>query len=128
MDQRGLFSAVADRTRLTQEESADLTRAVLEGLSEQMSEGEAKRLATGLPQQLSAPLLALHRRGKEAHPIRVEEFAKQLSKRTGLPVPDTRTGTGAVIAVLRDALGEEEYGHMVGQLPDEYAALSTSRR
>jgi uncharacterized protein (DUF2267 family) len=128
MDQKGLFSAVADRTMLSREESADLTRAVLEGLAEQLSEGEAKRLATDLPQQLSAPLLALRRRGKEAHPIRVDEFSKQLSKRTGLPASDTRNGTGAVIAVLRDALGEEEYRHIVGQLPAEYAALAGSSR
>jgi len=43
MDQKGLVRAVAVRTRLSREELADITRAVLEGLVGQLSEGEAPR-------------------------------------------------------------------------------------
>jgi hypothetical protein len=36
---------------------------------------------------------------------------------------DARAGTGAVLAKLREALGEEEYRHLIGQLLAGYAAL-----
>jgi hypothetical protein len=31
--------------------------------------------------------------------------------------------TGAVLAALREALGEDDYGYIVGQLPTGYTAL-----
>jgi uncharacterized protein (DUF2267 family) len=49
MDQKGLIRAVAERTGLSREESADISRAVLEGLADQLSGGEARRLAADLP-------------------------------------------------------------------------------
>jgi uncharacterized protein (DUF2267 family) len=69
--------------------------------------------------QLSVP----RRRKKGAHPAGVDDFIRQVSEHTGLTDEDARAGTGAVLAVLREALGEEEYGHLVGQLPAGYAAL-----
>jgi uncharacterized protein (DUF2267 family) len=122
VDQKGLIRAVAERTRLSREESADITRAVLEGLAGQLSEGEARRLATdlpGLPEQVQAP----RRRRKGAHPIGVQDFIRQVSKRTGLTGEDARAGAGAVLAALREGLSEEEYRHLIGQLPTEYTGL-----
>ncbi len=123
MDQTGLVRAVAERTRLSREESADITRAVLEGLADQLSEGEARRLATDLP-DLAEQLQARRRRKKEAHPVRLHVFIRQMSERTGLTDEDTRAGTGAVLAVLREALSEQQYRHLVGQLPAEYTGLA----
>jgi uncharacterized protein (DUF2267 family) len=122
MDQKRLVRSVAGRTRLSREESADITRAVLEGLAGQLSEGEARRLAAdlpGLPEQLQAP----RRRRKGAHPVRVHDFVRQVSKRTGLTSEEARAGAGAVLAALREALSEEEYRHLVGQLPAGYTGL-----
>jgi uncharacterized protein (DUF2267 family) len=122
MDQKGLIRAVAERAGLSREESADITRAVLEGLADQLSEGEARRLATDLPfpaEQVPAP----RRRRKGAHPVRVHDFIRQVSQRTGLTNDEARAGAGAVLAALREALGEEEYRHLVGQLPTEYTGL-----
>ncbi len=124
MDPKGLFSAVAERTVLSLEESADLTRAVLEGLAGQVSETGARRLAADLPGLLAEQVQAPRRRKKGAHPIQVGDFLRQVSKRTGLTDGDARSGAGAVLAVLREALGEEEYSHIVGQLPAEYAGLA----
>jgi uncharacterized protein (DUF2267 family) len=122
MDQRGLFRAVAERTGLSREESADVTRAVLEGLGDQLSDGEARRLAADLP-DLAEQVQVRRRRKKEARPIRLVLFIRQVSQRTGVTDDDARAGTGAVLAVLREALGEEEYRHLTGQLPAEYAGL-----
>jgi uncharacterized protein (DUF2267 family) len=123
MDQKGLVRAVAERTRLSREESADITRAVLEGLAGQLSEGEARRLAADLPEPLAEQLPARRRRRKGAHPAGVDDFIRQVSARTGLTDDDARAGTGAVLAALREALSEEDYSHVIGQLPAGYTAL-----
>lgn len=123
MDQRELARAVAERSGLSREESADISRAVLEGLADQLSEGEARRLAADFP-DLAESLKAARRRKKEAHPVRVHDFVRQLSQRTGLTDGDASAGAGAVLAALRDALTEEDYSHLVGQLPAEYAGLA----
>ena len=123
MDQRGFARSVAERTGLSREESADVTWAVLEGLADQLSEGEARRLATAFP-EVGEDLQARRRRKKEARPIRLQDFFRQVRERTGLNDNDVRAGSGAVLAELRQVAGEEEYGHLVGQLPAEYADLA----
>jgi len=123
MDQKGIVRAVAERTGLSREESADITRAVLEGLAGQLSEGEARRLAADLPGPLAEQLPAPRRRRKGAHPAGVDDFIRQVSERTGLTDDEARAGTGAVLAALREALSEEQYGHVIGQLPAGYTAL-----
>ena len=122
MDDKALIGAVAERTGLSREESADITRAVLEGLADQLSDGEARRLAADLP-GLAEQLPARRRRKKEAHPVRLHDFIRQVSERTGLTDEEARAGAGAVLAVLREALGEEEFRHLTGQLPAEYTRL-----
>jgi uncharacterized protein (DUF2267 family) len=124
MDQRQLVHGVAQRTVLSREESADITRAVLEGLADQLSEGEAKRLAADLPRPLAEQLQTTRRRKQGAHPIGADDFIRQVSEHTGLTGDDARGGTGAVLATLREALTEEDYGHLVGQLPAGYSALA----
>ena len=124
MDQKELVGAVAARTSLTREEAGDVTRAVLDGLARQLSEGEARRLASDLPGPLARELQASPRRRPEAHPTGVDDFIRQVSERTGLTGEDTRDGAGAVLAALREALSGDGYRHLVGQLPDEYAALA----
>lgn len=123
MDQKGLVRAVAERTSLSREESADVTRAVLEGLAGQLSEGEARRFAADLPGPLAEPWQAPRRRRKGAHPVGVGDFIRQVSERTGLTDDDARAGSGAVLAALREALSEEDYRHVIGQLPAGYTRL-----
>lgn len=126
MDQRGFARAVAERTRLSREESADITRAVLEGLADQLSEGETRRLAADLPGPLAEQWRAPRRRRKGAHPVGVDDFIRQVSERTGLTDDDTRAGTGAVLATLREVLSEDDYSHVIGQLPAEYSGLAAA--
>lgn len=122
MDHKGLAREVAERTGLSREESADITWAVLEGLADQLSEGEARRLATGLP-DLAEQLQARRRRRKEAHPVRLHDFLGQVARRTGLSSEDARSGAGAVLTALHGTLSADEYRHLTGQLPAEYAGL-----
>lgn len=122
MDHKGLAREVAERTGLSREESADVTWAVLEGLADQLSEGEAKRLAAELP-DLAEQLTARRRRRTEAHPVRLHDFLGQVARRTGLTEEDARAGAAGVLAALRETLNEEEYRHLTGQLPAEYTGL-----
>jgi uncharacterized protein (DUF2267 family) len=125
MGQKGIFRAVADRTGFSREEAADITRAALEGLGDQLSDGEARRLAEDLP-GLAEQVTVRRRRRKEAHPVRLVDFIRQLGQRTGMSEDDARAGAAAVLAVLRDELSADGYRHLTGQLPDEYAGLVES--
>jgi uncharacterized protein (DUF2267 family) len=124
IDQKELVRAIAARTRLSREEAADVTRAVLDALAGQLSEGEARRLVADLPGPLAEQLRAAPRRRKEAHPAAVDDFLRQVSEHTGLTSADTRDGAGAVLATLRETLSGEDYRHLVGQLPAGYAELA----
>jgi len=123
MDQRELARAVAERSGLSREESADIGRAVVEGLADQVSDGEARRLALDFP-DLAEWLQASRRQKKEAHPVKIYDFIRRLSQRTGLTDKEASTGAGAVLASIRDGLGEDAYRHLVGQLPAQHASLA----
>src|SRR6202000_3174832 len=122
MDQKLLIRSVAERSMLSREESADITRAVLEGLAGQLGEGEAKRLTLDLPEPMTEQLPARRRHG--AHPIQVTAFIRQVAERTGLTENEARAGTAAVLAALRESMGPEDYRHLMGQLPSGYGALA----
>ena len=124
VDEKRLVRAVAERTWLSTEESADITRAVVQGVAGQLSEGEARRLAGDLPESLADQLPVERRRRQGAHPVDVATFISELSERTGLTGDDARAGTGAVLTVLRETLGQEDFGHLIGQLPADYAGLA----
>ena len=128
MGQNEFARAVAERSGLSREEAADLTRAVLEAFAGQLSNGEARRLAMEFPDSVAEPwpLSARHRTG--AHPVPVEEFVRKVSGRTGLTAEETRSGTGAVLVTFREQLGEDAYRHLVGQLPAAYVELAGSAR
>ena len=64
------------------------------------------------------------RRRQGAHPVDVATFISELSERTGLTGDDARAGTGAVHTVLRETLGQEDFGHLIVQLPADYAGLA----
>jgi uncharacterized protein (DUF2267 family) len=124
MDQKGLARAVAARSDLSREESADIARAVLEALASQLSGGEARRLAGDVPGNLATELQARRPRRTEARPVRLHDLIRQLSQRTGMTEGEARAGAAAVLAVLREELGQEGYRHLTAQLPHEYAELA----
>lgn len=122
MDQKEFTRSVAERSGLSREESADVSRAVLEAISGQLSEGEARHLVAELPGAGQQWQPRRHR--PEAQPVRLDEFIAQVSQHTGLPDAETRAGTAAVLGALRDELSGDRYQHLLGQLPAEYAELA----
>jgi uncharacterized protein (DUF2267 family) len=125
MELRELARGVAERTGLSREESADISRAVLEGLAAQLSEGEARHLAIEMPDPILG-MEAERRRRQGAHPVPILDFIRQVGAHTGLPESEARAGTGAVLAELSGSLSAEDYGHVMGQLPAAYRELAVA--
>ncbi|SFL53848.1 DUF2267 domain-containing protein [Geodermatophilus ruber] len=123
MDDRTFYAAVAERTGLSKEEAADLTRATLEMLAGQISSGEVDKLATVLPDWIVA---TIPRHDKSAHPMALNDFIRQLSQRTGLREDETRRGVGAVLAVLRESIDPTHLDHALSLLPKDYRQLAAA--
>ena len=77
MGHNELARAVAERSGLSREESADLTRAALEAFAGQLSNGEARRLAMEFPEYAGEPGPLSAKRRKGAHPVPAEEFVRR---------------------------------------------------
>jgi uncharacterized protein (DUF2267 family) len=115
-----LVRAVARQTQLSVEESADLTRAVVQELGRRISGGEAKQLALELPDNLARELLAV----KHGETFGLEAFLERVRAHTGLNADETRRGVVAVLSALRTAVSEKEFSDVLSQLPAEMAALA----
>ncbi|MGW7658583.1 DUF2267 domain-containing protein [Streptomyces asiaticus] len=125
MDDREFFQTVADRTQLSRQEAADVTRATLETLAARLSAGEARELAEELPGHLRESL----RRGPgEMEIFDPEESVRRVHMRTGLSEPEADRGVRAVLATLREAVSAEEYGHAMSQMGGEFARMAESAR
>lgn len=115
-----LVRAVARETQLSVEESADLTRAVVQELGRRLSGGEAAQLAVELPEELRTELLAV----KHGQTFGLETLLERVRTHTGLNAEETHRGVAAVLKNLRDAVSEKEYSDVLSQLPGEVAALA----
>jgi uncharacterized protein (DUF2267 family) len=114
---------VAERAGLSKEEAADLTRATLETIAGQISGGEVKKLAQGLPAWL-APSFPGHDRS--AHPMALTDFVRQISQRTGLTEEETRRGVKAVLTVVRETVDRTHLEHVLSLLPKDYRQLEAA--
>jgi uncharacterized protein (DUF2267 family) len=122
---------VANRSGLHPDEARRATEAVLETLAERIAGGEVDDLVTRLPSRLHEPL----KRGKErsggrAKRLPLDEFLHTVAERAGVEVqgPDdlerVRDQVRAVLATLREAVGDDEFFDTVAQLPGEYFSVA----
>ncbi|GAB3155599.1 DUF2267 domain-containing protein [Microbispora hainanensis] len=116
MEHREFFGRVAERSGLSREEAADLTRATLELLGDQLSATEAQHLALELPEPLRESIHI----GDPIQRFGFREFVARISKRTGLTEEETRGGIRAVLLTLRDAVPDETFDQAISQLPAEF--------
>jgi uncharacterized protein (DUF2267 family) len=123
MDARAFYFNVAQRTMLSKEEAADLTRAVLETLAMRVSAGEVRDLALQLPEPLAE---AIRRNSKGKERFDLNELIRRVSKRTGLNEAETTAGVRAVLHTLREAVDPKEFNDLMSQLPAEFARLLDS--
>ena len=120
MEYKEFVQAVQERTELSRQEAADLTRATLEALSERVSDGELRQLAMQLPDGLREYAKPT-KRGTEK--IGLAEFIRKVSEHTGLTEQETTAGVRAVLTTLREAVSPDEYRDVMAQLPDAFGDL-----
>ncbi len=121
MEERAFAATVAEQAGLGKEEAADLTRATLEALGNQLSGGEVRDLALDLPGGLAD---SLPRRSGGAHPVPLRDFVRQVSERTGLNEAEVTRGAGAVLTTLGRTVDSPHVQHALAQLPAEYRRLA----
>lgn len=121
MEDREFIRTVAERSGLSREEAADLTRATMAALAERLSAGETRHLARRLPDGLSESLGSGTRAAKK---FGLDEFIRRVSAHTGLTVQEATDGVRAVLTTLHQALGDEQFDHVLAQLPGEFRDLA----
>jgi uncharacterized protein (DUF2267 family) len=125
MDDREFFQAVADRTQLSRQEAADLTRATLETLAHRLSDGEARDLARELPEPLRE---SLDRGRGEMEHFDPDESVRRVRMRTGVSEEEAGRGVRAVLGTLREAVSQQEFDNAMSQLGSEFARLAEPTR
>ncbi|KAB1990664.1 MULTISPECIES: DUF2267 domain-containing protein [Streptomyces] len=119
MEEREFVRAVSERTGLSRQESADLTRATLETLAHRLSGGEDRALALKLPEGLAESV----RRGATSaiEVFGYDEAVRRVAERNVLKKEEADSGVRAVLVTLREAVGEKEFGNAMAQLGTDFA-------
>jgi uncharacterized protein (DUF2267 family) len=120
---------VARRGALEADAAPRATNAVLETLANRISAGEVDDLIERLPRELHAPLERGRAEGREQLPrvLTLKQFLMKVAEREGGTRAEARLSAGAVLATLEDAVGEQEIGDVVSQLPHEFRSLLPRR-
>ncbi|MGW0197123.1 DUF2267 domain-containing protein [Nonomuraea sp. NPDC003201] len=120
MEYDDFLDKVAWRAGVSRSQAETLTRAVLEVLADRISGGEARDLAESLPEPAKGWLLP---DDEIAKGYGVHAFVRRVADRAGVPAPAAESGTRAVLAALREAVGMKEFRDATSQLPKEYDVL-----
>lgn len=124
VDENEFIRAVSERTGLTRQKAADLTRATLETLAHRLSSGEARGLTAELPEGLAESV----RRGATERVERTgyRDTVERVAERNMLSMEEADRGIRAVLTELGEAISEREFGHLLSQLGTEYSHLLRS--
>jgi RND superfamily putative drug exporter len=117
---RDFVEEVARRSGRTPGEAHTLTRATLRTLAERIPEREAREIRALLPPE---PATALDGAASRPEAFPYDEFIDRVAGRTGTSPADAGAGARAVIAILVEALPEEEVDYLRAALSPDYAAL-----
>ena len=116
------MKAVRERAGLDQDQAEKAVRATLNTLAQRLAGGEAKDLASQLPQELKDTVLLTTGAGA-GQPLTLDEFLATVADREGCPVEAARRHVAAVMETLRDAVTHEEFDEVMSQLDKEYRTL-----
>jgi uncharacterized protein (DUF2267 family) len=115
---------VAEHASIDPEAARRAADAVLETLAERIAGGEVQDLIVRLPVALHAPLKrGVERTGGSATRMTLDEFVSRVAEREGVSLLDARDHARAVLAALREAVGDDEFFDVTVQLPEEYGLL-----
>ncbi|HTX32395.1 MAG TPA: DUF2267 domain-containing protein [Solirubrobacteraceae bacterium] len=115
---------VAARAGIGLDAADRATDAVLEVLGQRIAGGEVDDLIERLPVTLHPPL----KRGRaevrgEPKPMELGEFIRAVADRERVGIVEAALHVRAVLTVLRDMVGEDEFRDITVQLPDDYLAI-----
>lgn len=113
---------VQDRARLgSRQEAEKAAQATLETLGERLVGGEAKDLASQLPQEL-AQYLQQGDSGVKT-PFSLDEFFWRVSQREGIDLNESTFHARVVLALLSESVTMGEIQNVQAQLPADFAKL-----
>ncbi|MEA2227215.1 MAG: hypothetical protein QOF04_845, partial [Solirubrobacteraceae bacterium] len=105
------------------------TEAVLEALGERVAGGQVDDLERLLPAELHPALERGRASGQgAARRMSVEEFEAEVARIEDVPRGAAAEHARAVLATLREAVGEKEFADTKAQLPGEYRDLLSAAR
>jgi uncharacterized protein (DUF2267 family) len=120
---------VAERAGLDEEAAPKATDAVLETLAERIAGGEVEDLIDRLPIPLHPPLKrGTEHTGGKARRMSLEEFLERVAEREGVDLESALDHTRAVLATLREAVGDDEFFDIRVQLPADYEPVLAGSR
>jgi uncharacterized protein (DUF2267 family) len=115
---------VAQRAGLDREAAARAADAVLEELAIRISGGQSEDLEQRLPRELRPAIERGRARGRDrAQPLSLDAFLAEIARREGVDRGQAAEHARAVLATLREAVGEKEWQDTTAQLPKDYATL-----
>jgi uncharacterized protein (DUF2267 family) len=119
---------VAQRAGVDPPRAERATDAVLETLAERITDGEVDDLVSRLPFALHPPLKRgrAHRTDAAAR-MPLDAFLRHVAELEDVTPQMARHHASAVLATLREAVGDDEFFDVKSQLPGEYAAVLDAR-
>nr|WP_231925449.1 DUF2267 domain-containing protein [Micromonospora purpureochromogenes] len=112
---------VAKRANTSSARATALTRATLRTLAERIDGGEARDLATQLPEDLKAYAFASSETGER---FGLDVFVQRVSGRAEVEPALAEIGMRAVFDALRETIPPGDYDDVVSQLPAELGQVA----
>jgi uncharacterized protein (DUF2267 family) len=86
--------------------------------------GQVEDLIPLVPRELRRPLRrGVQRTGGRARRLSLEDFLREIAKLEDVSLGEAAQHARAVLAVLRESVGEKEFHETTTQLPGEYRVL-----
>ncbi|MGW3605011.1 DUF2267 domain-containing protein [Micromonospora sp. NPDC005161] len=120
MNYAEFLEAVGKRARMPATEAANVVGATLTTLAEGVTGGEARQLATQLPEELRG---YLHKEVNFAERIDLVEFLNEVGARAGTDGDRTAEVARAVLTTLREAVSAEDLENLESELPKDFRRL-----
>ena len=121
MNHTEFIQSVAARPKMSPGQAEPITRATLETLAERISGGQARDLASQLPEELRG---YVRKPMEDPEPFGLAEFVERVQSRAAVDLQTATDGARAVLDTVRESAGAKEYGDVIDQLPEEFWQLT----
>ncbi|MEU5785350.1 DUF2267 domain-containing protein [Micromonospora lupini] len=121
MDYSEFIQSVAARPEIPPGQAEPITRATLETMAKRITGGQARDLASQLPEELRG---LVSRPTEDPERFGLNEFLERVQSGAGVDRQVASDGAQAVMDTLRESASAKEYGDFVDQLPQEFWQLT----